>query len=88
VGVRRFELTRSSAAVKRLLDLLGASLGLLAMLPLMVGMTGPWQILRPTRVPLREMVAIDYLYATNWSLWKDLKILLRTVPHVVGRRGL
>jgi lipopolysaccharide/colanic/teichoic acid biosynthesis glycosyltransferase len=24
----------------------------------------------------------------NWSLWTDLKILLRTVPHVLGRRGL
>jgi exopolysaccharide biosynthesis polyprenyl glycosylphosphotransferase len=57
-------------------------------LELMPGMTGPWQILGPTRVPLREMVAIDYLYVANWSLWSDIKILLRTVPHVVGRRGL
>jgi lipopolysaccharide/colanic/teichoic acid biosynthesis glycosyltransferase len=39
-------------------------------------------------IPLREMVAIDYLYVANWSLWEDIKILLRTVPHVVGRRGL
>jgi exopolysaccharide biosynthesis polyprenyl glycosylphosphotransferase len=57
-------------------------------LELMPGMTGPWQILGPARVPLREMVAIDYLYVANWSLWTDVKILLRTVPHVVGRRGL
>jgi exopolysaccharide biosynthesis polyprenyl glycosylphosphotransferase len=57
-------------------------------LELMPGMTGPWQILGPSRVPLREMVAIDYLYVANWSLWTDVKILLRTVPHVVGRRGL
>jgi exopolysaccharide biosynthesis polyprenyl glycosylphosphotransferase len=57
-------------------------------LELMPGMTGPWQILGPARVPLREMGAIDYLYVANWSLWGDLKILLRTVPHVVGRRGL
>ena len=52
------------------------------------GDDGPWQILGPARVPLREMVAIDYLYVANWSLWKDIKILLRTVPHVLGRRGL
>jgi exopolysaccharide biosynthesis polyprenyl glycosylphosphotransferase len=52
------------------------------------GITGPWQILGPSRVPLKEMVALDYLYAANWSLWVDLKILLRTVPHVLGRRGL
>jgi exopolysaccharide biosynthesis polyprenyl glycosylphosphotransferase len=57
-------------------------------LELMPGMTGPWQILGPSRVPLQEMVAIDYLYVANWSLWGDVKILLRTVPHVLGRRGL
>ena len=57
-------------------------------LELMPGMTGPWQILGPSRVPLKEMVALDYLYVANWSLWTDIKILLRTVPHVLGRRGL
>ncbi len=57
-------------------------------LELMPGMTGPWQILGPARVPLDEMVAIDYLYVANWSLWGDIKILLRTAPHVLARRGL
>ena len=57
-------------------------------LELTPGMTGHWQILGPARVPLAEMVAIDYLYVANWSLWKDVKILLRTVPHVLGRHGL
>jgi exopolysaccharide biosynthesis polyprenyl glycosylphosphotransferase len=51
------------------------------------GMTGPWQILGAARVPLREMVALDYLYVANWSLWDDIKILLRTVPCVLARRG-
>jgi exopolysaccharide biosynthesis polyprenyl glycosylphosphotransferase len=57
-------------------------------LRLVPGMTGPWQILGPTRVPLTEMVGIDYLYGANWSLWLDIKILLRTVGHVLSRRGL
>jgi lipopolysaccharide/colanic/teichoic acid biosynthesis glycosyltransferase len=57
-------------------------------LELMPGMTGPWQILGPARVPLKEMVALDYIYVANWSLWTDVKILMRTVPHVLGRRGL
>jgi exopolysaccharide biosynthesis polyprenyl glycosylphosphotransferase len=52
------------------------------------GMTGPWQVLGPTRPPLSEMVKTDYLYAANWSLWNDLKILLRTVTHVAGQRGV
>jgi len=49
------------------------------------GMTGPWQILG-ARVPMQEMVAIDYLYVAGWSLWADIKLLLRTVRHV-ARRG-
>jgi exopolysaccharide biosynthesis polyprenyl glycosylphosphotransferase len=45
------------------------------------GMTGPWQVLG-TRVPMDEMVGIDYLYDSNWSLWADCKLLLRTARHV------
>lgn len=56
-------------------------------LELTPGMTGHWQILGPARVPLAEMVAIDYLYVANWSLWTDIKILLRTVVYVFGCRG-
>jgi exopolysaccharide biosynthesis polyprenyl glycosylphosphotransferase len=52
------------------------------------GMTGHWQTLGSSRVPLQEMVAIDYLYVVNWSLWSDVKYLLRTAPHVLGARGL
>jgi exopolysaccharide biosynthesis polyprenyl glycosylphosphotransferase len=51
------------------------------------GMTGPWQVLGSARIPLREMMSIDYLYVANWSLWGDVKILLRTVPVVMLRRG-
>jgi lipopolysaccharide/colanic/teichoic acid biosynthesis glycosyltransferase len=57
-------------------------------LDLTPGMTGHWQILGSAKVPLHEMVAIDYLYIANWSLWSDLKLLLRTVPHVVAARGM
>jgi exopolysaccharide biosynthesis polyprenyl glycosylphosphotransferase len=57
-------------------------------LRLVPGMTGPWQILGPARVPLTEMVSMDYLYGANWSLWLDVKILLRTVSHVLRFRGL
>jgi lipopolysaccharide/colanic/teichoic acid biosynthesis glycosyltransferase len=34
------------------------------------------------------MVEIDYLYASSWSLWLDMKILLRTVRHVLRRANL
>jgi exopolysaccharide biosynthesis polyprenyl glycosylphosphotransferase len=52
------------------------------------GMTGLWQVFGSARIPMPEMVKIDYLYGANWSLWLDVKILLRTVPFVLGRRGL
>jgi lipopolysaccharide/colanic/teichoic acid biosynthesis glycosyltransferase len=28
---------------------------------------------------------MDYLYVATWSLWKDLKLLVRTVAHVLQR---
>lgn len=56
-------------------------------LQLTPGMTGQWQILGSSRVPLAEMVKLDYLYVAGWSLWSDIKILLRTLPHVTSRRG-
>jgi exopolysaccharide biosynthesis polyprenyl glycosylphosphotransferase len=52
------------------------------------GMTGHWQILGSSRVPLPEMIKLDYLYIAGWSLWSDLKILLRTAPYVLARRGM
>jgi lipopolysaccharide/colanic/teichoic acid biosynthesis glycosyltransferase len=52
------------------------------------GMTGRWQILGSARIPLSEMVKIDYLYVANWSLWEDIKILVQTLSFVVLRRGL
>ena len=52
------------------------------------GMTGIWQVLGSARIPLAEMAKIDYLYGANWSIWLDLKILLRTAGFVLARRGL
>jgi exopolysaccharide biosynthesis polyprenyl glycosylphosphotransferase len=57
-------------------------------LTLTPGMTGQWQILAAARVPLSEMVKLDYLYIANWSLWSDLKILVRTAAVVLARRGV
>jgi exopolysaccharide biosynthesis polyprenyl glycosylphosphotransferase len=56
-------------------------------LDLVPGLTGHWQVLGRTTIPFREMIEIDYAYVTNWSLWLDLKLLIRTVPAVLRRRG-
>src|SRR5712691_966289 len=51
------------------------------------GITGLWQVLGRNDMPFEDMVKLDYLYVTNWSLWWDLKILCQTIPVVLGRRG-
>jgi lipopolysaccharide/colanic/teichoic acid biosynthesis glycosyltransferase len=51
-------------------------------------MTGPWQVAGSARVPLEDMVLLDHHYASNWSLWGDAAIILRTVAFVLGARGL
>ncbi|MEA2347943.1 MAG: hypothetical protein QOG62_1730 [Thermoleophilaceae bacterium] len=58
-----------------------------ARLELTPGLTGPWQVLGRTRIPFNEMVRLDYLYVAEWSLWNDIKLLLRTAPVVLLRRG-
>jgi exopolysaccharide biosynthesis polyprenyl glycosylphosphotransferase len=51
------------------------------------GITGPWQILGSSRVPVEDMLTLDYLYCSSWSLWLDAKILARTIPYVFSRRS-
>jgi exopolysaccharide biosynthesis polyprenyl glycosylphosphotransferase len=51
------------------------------------GITGPWQILGSSRVPVEDMVTLDYLYCSSWSLWLDFKILARTIPFLLSRNS-
>jgi lipopolysaccharide/colanic/teichoic acid biosynthesis glycosyltransferase len=52
------------------------------------GMTGLWQVLGRTTIPFEEMVKLDFIYVSNWSLWTDIRLLLRTIPAVASRRGV
>jgi exopolysaccharide biosynthesis polyprenyl glycosylphosphotransferase len=51
------------------------------------GLTGPWQIHGRSEIPFEEMINLDYLYVMNWSLWGDVKLLLRTVHAIVRGQG-
>jgi exopolysaccharide biosynthesis polyprenyl glycosylphosphotransferase len=51
------------------------------------GITGLWQTLGRTNIPFDEMVKLDYMYVTGWSLSWDVKLLLQTVPAVLNKRG-
>lgn len=46
------------------------------------GITGLWQVHGRSKTTFDEMVRLDLRYAKVWSLWLDLKILLKT-PAVV-----
>jgi exopolysaccharide biosynthesis polyprenyl glycosylphosphotransferase len=49
-------------------------------LDLRPGMTGLWQVLGRSDISFEEMVRLDYLYVTTWSLWHDVRLLCGTVP--------
>lgn len=52
------------------------------------GITCLWQIKGRNNVKdFRDWVRLDLEYIDNWSLWLDLKILVRTVPVVVMGTG-
>lgn len=51
------------------------------------GITGLWQASGRSNVSYKERVLMDVEYVTNWSLSGDLKIMLRTIPAVLGARG-
>jgi len=51
------------------------------------GITGFWQVEGRSRVKFDEMVRMDIAYAKRWSLWMDIKILLRTPRAVVTGNG-
>ncbi len=51
------------------------------------GITGLWQVLGRNDIPFEEMVKLDYIYVTNWSLWWDVKILCQTLPVVLAKQG-
>jgi lipopolysaccharide/colanic/teichoic acid biosynthesis glycosyltransferase len=51
------------------------------------GLTGLWQVSGRSNLTFDEMVMLDLFYAENWSLVRDFKILLRTVPVVLRGTG-
>jgi len=51
------------------------------------GLTGLWQVHGRSEIPFEEMVKLDYLYVTSWSLALDLKILMKTFAAVFKGSG-
>jgi lipopolysaccharide/colanic/teichoic acid biosynthesis glycosyltransferase len=51
------------------------------------GMTGLWQVKGRGSLTARRMMELDLEYIRSWSLWLDLRILLRTVGVVFHKKG-
>ena len=51
------------------------------------GVTGPWQVDGRGVASFEEMVDLDTGYLRRQSLWLDVKLLARTIPCVVRRKG-
>jgi Undecaprenyl-phosphate galactose phosphotransferase WbaP len=51
------------------------------------GITGLWQTSGRSLVPFRERLSLDEYYIRNWSLWRDVAILMKTVKVMVTGRG-
>ncbi len=49
------------------------------------GLTGLWQVSGRSKIKeFDRVVKMDYQYINNWSLWLDLKLILKTLPVIVG----
>jgi exopolysaccharide biosynthesis polyprenyl glycosylphosphotransferase len=51
------------------------------------GITCLWQVNGRSSIPFEEWMELDMQYIDRWSLWLDLKILVRTVPAVLKGLG-
>lgn len=51
------------------------------------GITGPWQVRGRGDIPYEERVRLSMDYIRNYSIWRDLDILLRTIAVVLQRKG-
>lgn len=51
------------------------------------GITCYWQVMGRSRLSFDEWMRLDMRYIREWSLWLDLKLLLRTLPAVLTSKG-
>ncbi|HKH87837.1 MAG TPA: sugar transferase [Acidimicrobiales bacterium] len=52
-------------------------------LDVLPGMTGLWQVSGRSRLSPADMLRLDVHYAETWSLFKDVLIILKTVPAIL-----
>ncbi|MEB3288243.1 MAG: sugar transferase [Vampirovibrionales bacterium] len=51
------------------------------------GVTGLWQVSGRSNLTFEQLCDLELHYTVNWTLWQDFKILLKTIPAVLFRKG-
>jgi exopolysaccharide biosynthesis polyprenyl glycosylphosphotransferase len=51
------------------------------------GITCLWQVSGRSSIPFEQWMRLDMQYLDEWSLWLDVKILVRTIPAVLKGSG-
>jgi lipopolysaccharide/colanic/teichoic acid biosynthesis glycosyltransferase len=51
------------------------------------GATGLWQVSGRSETSYDTRVELDTRYVQQWTFWDDIKIILKTIPAVLSRRG-
>ena len=51
------------------------------------GLTGLWQVSGRSDTSYAQRVELDVQYISTWTLWRDIVIVLKTIPAVVLRKG-
>jgi lipopolysaccharide/colanic/teichoic acid biosynthesis glycosyltransferase len=52
------------------------------------GLTGLWQVSGRSALTFEEMIDLDIYYLEHWSIWLDIRILLRTPLVVLDGKGV
>ena len=51
------------------------------------GITGLWQVQARQDPSFDSYISLDLAYIENWSVWLDLKIMIRTIGVVLAGTG-
>jgi lipopolysaccharide/colanic/teichoic acid biosynthesis glycosyltransferase len=52
------------------------------------GITGWWQVMGRNATSFKERLQLDEYYISNWSIWLDIYITIKTVWVIISGKGL
>lgn len=52
------------------------------------GITGPWQVSGRNKLTFAQRISLEKWYASHWSYWMDIMIILKTFPVLLNRENV